>query len=979
MRGDIPNAWATVHDSPPDRAAFSRNGVDVNISIVSISTERHALGSLLVVDFRRRGHAVNDPRSRGSKNFITYMPTKTTKPIQACEGPEAGTPKSQAAAEMVGTSVSLTGNWSLFFTDGEQPPDPQADSGINCVVPGGIHAALVAAGKANISEELGFIEAMQWEGKHKWLFKDFSWAGAEQSESVWLVFQGVDPQCEVYLNEKLIGSHFGMFGGPSIEVTRFLRNGTNEIQIHISPEKLATDTVRQSLLAGRPHQIDHPGGDSYLKPSQMLGGNDFPRVISAGIWQPVCLETRKLNAVADVWAETKRIHGNAADVLIHGRLHGDTAGKTVELRICAPDGNACGEWIVLTDVTGAFKLQVSIDAAQLWWPNGSGEQPLYELFAAGPAGLAIHRKIGIRTLEWKRNTGTDSDLTITVNSKPVFARGGNWPTLDKTLDFTHASERYKWMLGLARGANVNVIRFWGGYARELDDFYDLCDRLGILVLHDFPVANSVNAQNVDREIYSHQVRTIVRQLRSHPCIAAWMGGNELRQCEILGSPMDHLTALGGEIANQEDPGRRHFASSYLLGSGFTDEYDHYGRRSEALDALKGALAAEPKFSVEFNSGTHTSFVASEGLVEKIMPLSGTAWPPSPAVHLRKINTSPWSQQFMAGSLPARGTSANAAPYRSWEELSYYSDLFNGFAVRAQIGNWRSRIFHCSGALVWCWNDQQAMFGWAAVDYFGAPRALYYFLKRAFAPVAVNFRYLTPELDFRERIRSGVSVVNESGRTLRDYSVRIAIYDSDLSPIMTIGPESEQGTLRSGEKLRLHTSCREIENASALEVIDLNGIGYLFPLFEQCGVTPCDIDTEQKADQRFFGIMVSLHDADERLVSREFYPFNFAWHDNEDVGRLPQAELFEAKSQLIDGQVSYEVTNRSDVPSLWTRFSLNGIAPGDYMLSDNWISILPGESVILTATSRHSPFAAIPELRWRAVNAFSSVNHQKPTL
>jgi hypothetical protein len=98
-----------------------------------------------------------------------------------------------------------------------------------------------------------------------------------------------------------------------------------------------------------------------------------------------------------------------------------------------------------------------------------------------------------------------------------------------------------------------------------------------------------------------------------------------------------------------------------------------------------------------------------------------------------------------------------------------------------------------------------------------------------------------------------------------------------------------------------------------------------------------------------------------------------------VGRLPQAELFEAKSQLIDGQVSYEVTNRSDVPSLWTRFSLNGVAPGDYMLSDNWISILPGESVILTATSRHSPFAAIPELRWRAVNAFSSVNHQKPTL
>ena len=180
-------------------------------------------------------------------------------------------------------------------------------------------------------------------------------------------------------------------------------------------------------------------------------------------------------------------------------------------------------------------------------------------------------------------------------------------------------------------------------------------------------------------------------------------------------------------------------------------------------------------------------------------------------------------------------------------------------------------------------------------------------------------------------------------------------------------------------MRLHTSAREIESASALEVIDLNGVGYLFPLFEQCGITPCDIDTEQKADRRFFGIMVSLHDAEERLISREFYPFNFAWHDHEDVRKLPQAELYVENRHLSNGEVSYEVTNRSDVPSLWTRFSLDGIATGDYVLNDNWMCILPGESVILAATPRQSPFAAIPELRWRAVNAFGSVDHQKPTL
>jgi hypothetical protein len=323
---------------------------------------------------------------------------------------------------------------------------------------------------------------------------------------------------------------------------------------------------------------------------------------------------------------------------------------------------------------------------------------------------------------------------------------------------------------------------------------------------------------------------------------------------------------------------------------------------------------------------------------------------------------------MAGSLPARGTGANALPYRSWEELSYYSDLFNGFAVRAQIGNWRSRLFHCSGSLVWCWNDQQAMFGWAAVDYFGAPRALYYFLKRAFAPVAVNFRYLTPELDFRERIRSGVWVVNESGETLRDYSVRVAVYGSDLRPVMEVGPENEATTIRPGSKVRLHTSSRPVESGTSLETVDLNGIGYLFPLFEQCGLTPCDLDFEQKPDGRFFGIVTSLHDAGGRLLGREFYPFNFDWHDGEAVASLPRAVL-EVRTERHPGSpASYLVTNTSPVPCLWARFTLEGVPPEDYAFEENWMTILPGETATLRVLGRGGKAPSPEGLRWRAVNS-----------
>jgi hypothetical protein len=899
----------------------------------------------------------------------------TSRPqLDAMLPPKLATSKEEYARVSSGR-MSLAGDWSLRFSEDGKRPEFQTKEVISCRVPGGIHAALMASGKlADISKELGFIEAMAWEKKHKWLTKSFDWELSSSTYPVWLVFEGVDPNCEIFLNGHLVCSFEGMFGGPSVEVTSFLLDGRNEVLVHILPENVDTDSARRALVEGRPIEIDHPAGNRYLKPAQLLGGNGFPRLITAGIWQPAWIELRPPQAVCDLWAETVLAKKQRAELLIHGRIHGRVANEPVEVSLSDPSGAVCWKETAATDAQGQFKLTALVESPKLWWPNGSGSQPLYELLAHSSQRAVFRRRVGIRTVEWRRNPGTEAELTLTVNGVPIFARGGNWPTLDKTLDFTHAAERYEWLLRLAQAANVNVLRFWGGYAKELDAFYEQCDSKGILILHDFPVSNTVNAQNVDRDIYANQVRHVVRQLRFHPCIAAWIGGNELRQCEIIGSPMDQLTSIGGEIVREENPARRYFASSYLLRPGMTDEYDHFGRRAEAIDVFTGPLAAEPKFSVEFSSGSHSFFVASEGLAAKLFPLTGHKWPPSPRVHLRKINTSNWSQRFMAGSLPARGSGADAAPYTSWEEMSYYTDLFHGFGARALVGNWRSLLFRCSGALVWCWNDQQAMFGWGAVDYFGAPKALYYFLKRAFAPVVVNFRYLTPELDFRERIRSGVSIVNESGKILRDYSVRIGIYNSDLTPIMPIGPESEQTRIRSGAKLYLHTSALPVENGASIEAVDLNGVGYLFPLFEQCGMTACDLDSEQRPDRRFFGLVASLHDGAGRLFSREFYPFNFAWHDSAEVKNMPQAVLKAEIGRHAGNQLCYKVTNTSDVPCLWARFTLEDTAPEDCVFSDNWLTILPKEKVAIGVSTRKPGISATPGLRWRAVNSAGRISH-----
>ena len=95
--------------------------------------------------------------------------------------------------------LDLCGNWAISFSDDDERP--RSERAIPCDIPGGIHTALMSAGLlGNISEERNFVDAMNWEGKHKWLQRTFDWSLPEQKDPIWLVFEGVDPQCEIFLN-----------------------------------------------------------------------------------------------------------------------------------------------------------------------------------------------------------------------------------------------------------------------------------------------------------------------------------------------------------------------------------------------------------------------------------------------------------------------------------------------------------------------------------------------------------------------------------------------------------------------------------------------------------------------------------------------------------------------------------------------------------------------------------------------------------
>lgn len=109
-------------------------------------------------------------------------------------------------------------------------------------------------------------------------------------------------------------------------------------------------------------------------------------------------------------------------------------------------------------------------------------------------------------------------------------------------------------------AGVNVIRVWGGGDRERGFFYDLCDELGLLVWQELPIAcvflDHLPGGDAFLALARHEAQGIIRQLRHHPCLFLWCGGNEWGpgRHRLLAQALSEVTAL-------DDPGRRWLPAS----------------------------------------------------------------------------------------------------------------------------------------------------------------------------------------------------------------------------------------------------------------------------------------------------------------------------------------------------------------------------------------------------------------------------------
>ncbi|MCJ7626447.1 MAG: glycoside hydrolase family 2 protein, partial [Anaerolineaceae bacterium] len=420
---------------------------------------------------------------------------------------------------------SLTGAWQ-FRQAGTEEWLPAS-------VPGGVHTELLALGRIPDPFMGDNEERVQWVAQADWEYR-YQFAAAPELlhlPHIWLVCDGLDTLASVTLNGHSLGQAKNMFRQYRWEIKELLSTGDNELNITFaSPVQYITEQQAIRPLPTVYHTM--PGGPYIRKSPHQFGWDWGPKLPPIGIWKAIHLVGASDARLSNVHLRQMHADGQVTVTVALSPERWTESPLTARLTITAPDGELMvGEAAVAQ--TGTIAISLPIPQPQLWWPNGYGEQPLYQAVVSLHLGDTLldqrNYRLGLRTIELRQEEDQwGRSFEFFVNGVPIFAKGSDWVPADSfPTRITNADlER---LIRAAVETHQNMLRVWGGGFFEDDRFYDLCDRYGIMVWQDFIFACSVYplhdpdfVENVRMEVMEN-----VRRLRHRASLALWCGNNEM--------------------------------------------------------------------------------------------------------------------------------------------------------------------------------------------------------------------------------------------------------------------------------------------------------------------------------------------------------------------------------------------------------------------------------------------------------------------
>jgi len=656
---------------------------------------------------------------------------------------------------------SLTGAWQFRQAGTEE--------WLSSSVPGGVHTDLLVLGRIPDPFVGDNEKRVQWVAESDWEYQN-SFACTDEllsEEKVFLVCDGLDTLATVVLNGHELGHTDNMFRQYQWEVKPLLNaQGANDLTITFSsPVKFAAEKQTIRPLPGVPQAI--PGG-SYLRKAPCQFGWDWgPQLPPIGIWKDIRLEGYSGACLSEVHLRQDHIGGQVAVKVRIAVQRWGKAPLAAVVRITAPDGEIIEKEVAITAQDEVI-VKVPISKPELWWPNGYGGQPLYQVEvslmhndASKVRALDWRRyQIGLRTIELRQQEDQwGRSFVFVVNGVPIFVKGSNWIPAD-SFPTRITDQSLEGLIGAAAETHQNMLRVWGGGFYEEERFYDLCDRYGILVWQEFifscsiyPLDSPGFLENVRAEVVEN-----VRRLRHRTSLALWCGNNEMEmgwvewnwkrpELEELKTAYDrffHHTLP--KWCQTEDPDHSYWPSSPSSDTPFDNPNGQRQGDSHYWDVWHGRKPFSsyrdqyPRFMSEFG------FQALPPLATIRTYADEADWNmTSYIMEMHQKNAS--GNSLMVGQM----LDTFRLP-KDFVSLVYLSMALQAEGIRYGVEHWRRHPDRVAGTLYWQLNDCWPVASWSSLDYFGRWKALHYAARRFYAPLLLSIEDKPPE--------QGVYVTND---------------------------------------------------------------------------------------------------------------------------------------------------------------------------------------------------------------------------
>ncbi|HWC16786.1 MAG TPA: glycoside hydrolase family 2 protein [Terriglobales bacterium] len=772
-------------------------------------------------------------------------------------------------------------------------------------------------------------KTLQWIGQEDWQYQStFDVAASTLTRKhVELVFQGLDTYATVYLNGQGILRADNMFRTWRVDAKPHLKAGSNTLLITFrSP---INEVLKQ--IEGLPYHLPSIsaldadvekgiGTDPYTRKAPYQYGWDWgPRFVTMGVWKPVTLESWDDAVIRNLHIAQNEVTADIANIAANLEIEsdGNSVAKVTVSYTGSDSKSAKNIERTVTLHAGLNKISIAMEIGKpaRWYPAGYGAQSLYDFSAS----LEVKRNVvdqakvrtGLRSLVLRRDPDHwGRSMEFVINGIPIFGKGADVIPFDSFP--TRVNEAtYRQILQSARDANMNMVREWGGGIYEMDDFYNICDELGLIIWQDFMFGGDMYPGDAE---FLDNVRLEaidqVKRLRDHPSIVIWCGNNEVETGWIhWGDRQQFKAAVGQRTAEK-------IWQDYMVlfnrvlpdviveygqpvpywpsspSANFEDEPDgqrigdmHYWQVWHALAPIENYKQQLPRFMTEYGFQSFPE-------MNTIKAFSIAAdWDISSPVMLSHQKNKGGNGRIYDYLLRYFGQPKDFAAFL------YASQVMQAEAIKMGAEHLRRSRPRTMGSLYWQLNDCWPVASWSSIDYYGRWKALQYYARRFYSDLLVS--------------------PNEENSALQIYLV------SDKQ-------QTQAGQLRVR---LLDLTGKVLEDKSAdVQIKPLSAEVYL-------SLPVTQLLAQRRRNQVFVDAQLLV---EGKPVSRNLYFFT----PMKDV-QLPQPDIKTTIEAAGDG---YRVALQS---SQLARDVYLSFADLDAKFSDNYIDLLPGETAQIEVRSKAS--------------------------